>query len=151
MPESAFKKKWVRDVLVTYFMSRVWLATLIRSKEKKPKITHLVTDEIHQVPTAAKLVAETITEGRKHGIDYYFTCQFLKQFKELLDGMEGAGASYMLLAGTHKKNFIALKEECGEFTLEELMKMKKFHSFNIIQTSEGTKNFISELPVPLEM
>jgi hypothetical protein len=64
IPENVFKKKWVRDVLMTYFMSRIWLAIQIRATQKKPKINHVVTDEIHQVPTAAKLVADTITEGR---------------------------------------------------------------------------------------
>lgn len=150
IPESTFKKKWVRDVIVTYFMSRIWLATQIRGQQKKPLINHIVTDEIHQVPTAAKLVADTITEGRKFGVDYFFTCQFLKQFKSLLDGVKGAGVSYMLLAGTEKENFAFLKEECGEFTLEELLHLKRFTSFNIIKTSKGIKRFISELPVPLE-
>jgi hypothetical protein len=150
IPENVFKKKWVKDVIMTYFMSRIWLATLIRGVQKKPKINHVVTDEIHQVPTAAKLVSDTITEGRKYGVDYFFTCQFLKQFKTLLDGVKGAGVSYMLLAGTEKENFTFLKEESGEFMLEELLNMEKFTSFNIIKTSKGSKTFISKLPAPLE-
>lgn len=149
IPESTFKKKWIKDTLVTYFLSRIWLATLIRGKQYKPKVCHVVTDEIHQVQTGASLIAETITEGRKFGVSYYFTCQYLKQFGRLLDGVKSAGVSYMLLSGTEKENYMMLKEELGDFTVEELLNMKRFHSFNMIRTSEGNKRFISKLPNPL--
>lgn len=150
IPEDTFKKKWIKDVIMTYLMSRIWLSVLMRSSQKQPRVTHIVTDEIHQVPTAAKIVADTITESRKFGVGYYFTCQFLGQFKSLLEGVQGAGASYMLLAGTDKKNFVLLQEESGEFVLEELLHMKEFHSFNIIKTSKGTKKFITKLPPLLD-
>jgi hypothetical protein len=56
----------------------------------------------------------------------------------------------MLLAGTEKENFLALKEESGDFTLEELLHMEPFTSFNVIRTSKGIKTFISKLPPMLE-
>ena len=87
--------------------------------------------------------------SEKFGIGFYFTAHFLKQFGVLLDSIKSASTSYMLLAGTEKENFNLLREECGEFTLEELMQMKKFTSFDIIQTSQGVRKFISELPKPL--
>jgi hypothetical protein len=150
MPEGVFKKKWIKDVLTTYFLSRIWLSAQIRgSTQKQPRTVHVITDEIHQAETASKLIAENICEGRKFGISYYFTCQYLKQFKTLLDGVEGAGASYMLLKGTHKENYQMLKEELGDFQIDELLNMKKWCSVNLIQTSEGVKTFISHLPTPL--
>lgn len=152
LPESEFSTRWVKDVIVTYYLSRLWLASLLRAgkyDKYNRNIVHVITDEIHQLENATKVLFEHITESRKFGLAYYFTCQYLNQFKSLLEGVEGAKANYMLLAGTHKNNFIALKEECREFTLNELLNMKEFHSFNIIHTKEGVRRFISHLPKDL--
>ena len=103
--------------------------------------------------SAYSLVNDTLSDKNKitvDGVDYYFTCQYLKQFQELLDGVKDAGVSYMLLAGTEKDNFKMLKEECGEFQLEELLQMDKFHSFNIVKSSKGDVRLISKLTRMLE-
>lgn len=148
--QSAFKTAWVKDVLCTYYLSRVWLATLIRGQQERPRITHVITDEIHQLSNAATVISEHITESRKFGVSYVFSCQFLQQFRELLYGVQGAGAHYMLLSGTHKSNFTALKEECGGFEIEELLELPEYHSFNLIQLPGGYERFISKLPKPLK-
>lgn len=148
--QSAFKTGWVKDVLCTYYLSRVWLATLIRGKQERPRITHVITDEIHQLNNAATVISEHITESRKFGVSYVFSCQYLQQFRELLYGVQGAGAHYMLLSGTHKSNFAALKEECGGFEIEELLELPEYHSFNLIQLPGGYERFISKLPKPLK-
>ena len=149
MPQSEFKNSWVKDTLATYYLSRIWLATLIRGRQAKPKVCHVITDEIHQLDNAAQVIAEHITESRKFGVSYLFSCQYLRQFRELLEGVQGAGANYMLLAGTEKSNFVALEEECGEFELEELLRMDEYHSFNVVQTPTGLQRFISKLPKPI--
>jgi hypothetical protein len=51
IPESTFTNKQVKDTLVTYYMSRIWLATLQRKNQDR--ICHVVTDEIHQVQSFA--------------------------------------------------------------------------------------------------
>ena len=128
----------------------MWLATLIRGKQERPRITHVITDEIHQLNNAATVISEHITESRKFGVSYVFSCQYLQQFRELLYGVQGAGAHYMLLSGTHKSNFAALKEECGGFEIEELLELPEYHSFNLIQLPGGYERFISKLPKPLK-
>lgn len=149
MRQSEFKDTWVKDTLCTYYLTRIWLATLIRGTQNRPRINHVITDEIHQLENATKVIFDHITESRKFGVGYFFTCQYLNQFRSLLQAVEGAGANYMLTAGTHKANFELLKEERGEFTVEELLEMKEYHSFNIIQVPNGYERFIAKMPKPL--
>ena len=146
MPEHTFTNKQVKDTIVTYFMSRVWLAALQR---KTTRIVHVITDEIHQTPTAASLIANTITEARKFGIDFYFTIHYLRQFRDLHDAVRSAGASYMLLAGTEKENLLALEQEIAPFTVAEGLNLKPFHSLNIINYGNQYARFISKLPKPI--
>lgn len=147
MPENVFTNKQVKDTIVTYFMSRIWLATLQR--KNTDKIVHIITNEIHQVPTAAKLVANIITEPRKFGVDFYFTVHYLRQLKALQSAIQSAGVSYMLLAGTEKDNLFSLQQEISPFTVEEGLKLKRFHSLNIISYGNQYAKFISKLPKPI--
>lgn len=145
MPENVFTNKQVKDTIVTYFMGRIWLAALTRGQNN---ICHIITDEIHQVPTAATLLTNVITEGRKFGISFYFTIHYLKQFRLLHDAIKSAGVSYMILAGTEKENLKSLEEELKPFTIDEGLTLKPFHSLNIIKTSTYMK-YISKLPKPV--
>lgn len=124
------------------------MATLQRKNHSK--ICHIITNEIHQVPTAAALISKIITEPRKFGVDFYFTAHYLRQLKTLHDGFRSAGASYMLLAGTEKENLKALEEEIKPFTIEEGLSLKPFHSLNIINYGNQYAKFISKLPPPIK-
>lgn len=146
LPEHTFTNKQIKDTIVTYYMSRIWLAALQR---KSNKICHIVTDEIHQVPTAAKLVSEVITEGRKFGVGFYFTIHYLRQFRKLQSAIQSAGASYMLLAGTEKENLVSLSDEIKPFTIDEGLSLKPFTSLNIINYGNQYARFISKLPKPI--
>lgn len=148
MPERKFTNKQVKDTIVTYYMSRIWLATLQRKNHNK--ICHVITNEIHQVPTAARLIADIITEPRKFGVDFYFTLHYLRQFRALQQAVMSAGASYVLLAGTEKENLIALENEIKPFTIEEGLSLKPFHSLNIINYGNQYAKFISKLPPPIK-
>jgi hypothetical protein len=147
LPESKFTNKQVKDTIVTYFMSRVWFATLQRKNHDR--VCHVITNETHQVPTAAKLISNIITEPRKFGVDFYFTIHYLKQFKLLHDAIRSAGASYMLLAGTEKENLKELEEELKPFTISEGLNLKPFHSLNIVNYGNQYAKFVSKLPKPI--
>lgn len=150
MPQKAFKDPATKDVIVTYFMTRIYLAALERSEIDKPRIAHIITDEVHQVPTAASFIKNHITEFRKFGIATYFTIHYMKQFKTLLDAIKSTGVSYMLIAGTEKENLQMLQEELEPFTIEDGLHLKPFHSLNIINYGNQYAKFISKLPKPLK-
>lgn len=149
IPQTIFPDPQIRDTLATYFISRIWLAVQLRQQENN-RLSHLVIDEVHQIPTTANLIKDHITEFRRHRLGTLFTVHYLKQFKALLDAVKSAGASYMLLAGTEKENLRALEEEIKPFTIGEGLNLKPFHSLNIINFGNQYAKFISKLPLPLK-
>lgn len=156
MPEDYFTDYELKDIVMTYFLSRMKLAgqkraALIQDREKR-KVVHIMLDEIHQLDNSTSLMIKNIAEDRKFRTTYVFTCQFLKQFRKLWEPLKGTGCNFMLLSGCEKENFLLLKEEIGnEFDIEQLLHMPAFHSLNIIRGREKTiTTFISKLPGELK-
>ena len=156
MPEDYFTDYELKDIVMTYFLSRMKLAgqkraALIKDREKR-KVVHIMLDEIHQLDNSTSLMIKNIAEDRKFRTTYVFTCQFLKQFGRLWDAVKGTGCNFMLLAGCEKENFTLLKEEIGSnFELNDLIKMPAFHSLNIVRGREKTiTTFMSKLPEELK-
>ena len=156
MPEDYFTDYELKDIVMTYFLSRMKLAgqkraALIKDREKR-KVVHIMLDEIHQLDNSTSLMIKNIAEDRKFRTTYVFTCQYLKQFKKLWEPLKGTGCNYMLLSGCEKENFNLLKEEIGpNFNIDELLKLPAFHSLNIVRGREKTIcTFISKLPPELK-
>lgn len=146
IPQNTFRDATTKDIIVTYFLTRIWSAALERSTTDKPNICHVITDEVHQVPIAANFMKNHIVEFRKFGLAPLFTIHYLKQFKTLLDAVKSSGSSYMLLNGLEKENIQVLKEEIQPFTIEEAMNLKEWESLNIIRHNNKYSKFISKLP-----
>lgn len=155
MPEDYFTDYELKDIVMTYFLSRMKLAAqkraaLIPDREKR-KVVHIMLDEIHQLDNSASLMIKNLAEDRKFRTTYVFTCQYLKQFGKLWESVKGTGCNFMLLAGSEKENFNLLKEEIGNnFNLDELLHMPTWYSLNIIRGREkAITTFISRLPKPI--
>lgn len=156
MPEDYFTDYELKDIVMTYFLSRMKLAgqkraALIPDREKR-KVVHIMLDEIHQLDNSTSLMIKNIAEDRKFRTTYVFTCQYLKQFGKLWDPLKGTGCNFMLLAGAEKENFNLLKEEIGpNFNIDDLIKMPAWHSLDIVRGREKTiTTFISKLPKELK-
>lgn len=152
MPEDYFTDYELKDIVMTYFLSRMKLAgqkraALITEREDR-KVVHIMLDEIHQLDNSTSLMIKNLAEDRKFRTTYVFTCQYLRQFRNLWEPLKGTGCNFMLLAGCEKENFNLLKEEIGNnFTIDELIKLPAWHSLNIIRGREKTINtFITKLP-----
>lgn len=150
IPEAKFPNKNVKDIIVTFLLTKMWLAELLRgSISNKPGVVHIITDEIHQLNIASKFLATNIDEVRKFGCDYVFTVHYLRQFKCLLEGIKASGVNYMLLAGTEKENLKELEPELQPFKVEDGINLKPFHSLNIINNGNDRVVFTSKLPTPI--
>lgn len=150
MPEAKFKSKHVKNVLVTFFISKIWLSCKIRGDlHDKPLRTHLILDEIFQAPTSYKALAEMLRETRKFQLKLIFSAHQLYDLKELQGGLKSGGASYMLLQGTDKCNFAALEQEFSQagYTINDLLNLKRYNSLNLLKYSKGYAAFISDLTV----
>ena len=153
MPQDSFKKH-AKNVIVTFLLSKIWVATELRGKlNKKPKPTHISIDEIFQCKTAMKMLAndEILPQTRKFGCKFIFSCQYTEQIEILIDTLIGAGASFMLMTGTSEKDFKLFESKLEGFEYEDLRDMEQYSSLNLIYYSGGYASFISKLPPPIKM
>lgn len=146
IPQTKFPNQNTRDILTTFFISRIWLSVQLRENNKDARLCNVIFDEVHQVPTTAKFLSNHITEFRRHRLGLILSCHYLKQMRELLIALKSSGASYVLMAGTEKENLEALKEEILPFTVEEGMKLKPHTSINVVNYGNQYAKFITSLP-----
>lgn len=150
MPEIKFPLQYVKNVLVTYFNTKIWLAAQIRgSMYDKPKRFHVIEDEIFQAKTTEKILKDILPQTRKVGSKFIFSCHYLSQIETIVEALKASGSSYMLLQGTDKKNYEELKEELKPYELDDLLNLKQFHSLNLIKYEKGYAKFITHLPPPV--
>ena len=148
MPADKFRSEHVRNVLVTFFISKIWLACNIRGAEQeRPLRYHLLLDEIFQAPTAYIPLSNILRECRKFQLRLVFTAHQLEDLKELNSGLKSAGASYILMQKTDKANFKYLEQEFSQkgFTVDDLLNLKRYHALNLICYSDGYAAYESDL------
>ncbi|APQ72698.1 hypothetical protein RSJ22_11940 [Clostridium botulinum] len=151
MPEDSFNNQMVKNVLVTFFTSKIVLATKLRgSLHEKPSRCNVFYDELYQAPTAENVICSVLSQLRKFGTKIIISAHYMNQLiPQLKNEIKASGASYMLLQGADKKNFEELKEEMKPYELEDLLNLKQFHSLNLIKYEKGYAKFITKLPKPL--
>ncbi|WP_045517005.1 hypothetical protein [Clostridium sporogenes] len=151
MPEDSFNNQMVKNVLVTFFTSKIVLATKLRGAlHEKPSRCNVFYDELYQAPTAENVICSVLSQLRKFGTKIIISAHYMNQLiPQLKNEIKASGASYMLLQGSDKKNFEELREEMKPYELEDLLNLKQFHSLNLIRYEKGYAKFITKLPKPL--
>ena len=149
MPQAKFSR-YHRNILTTFFISKVWLACTIRGDEQdKPLRNHLIVDEIFDAPTSFNVLCDMLVQVRKFQLKLIFSAHYLSQIEPIREALKASGASYMLLQGTDKKNYKELESELQPFTVDDLINLKQYHSLNLIKYSKGYAKFISDLTVKI--
>lgn len=153
MPEAMFPTKGDKDVLVTYWVTKIWLALQVRAdkyNEKDYKKVNLVIDELVQVEGAQRFLASLLLFIAKFGMKPILSCHEIGQLKHMKEDLKGANASYMFIAGCVKDNYTEMKDELLPFTAEDMLNLKRYHSMNYVKTKDGYARFITELPDKVE-
>lgn len=149
MRESEFPTKTQKNVLVTYFMSKLWLASQLRGgKHKQPTRTSVLVDELFQAPTCMKNLEYMLPQCRKFGLKLLISMQYSGQLKPIMDALDASGASFFLLTGCTQDDFNKFKDKLPNFQYEDLRDMPRFHSMCLIKYSDGYASFIAKLPPP---
>lgn len=149
MPQSKLSDGTI-DSIMTFLISKVWLAHLMRSEDTPPyKISNVIIDEIHRYPTARKTL-DKIREGRKYGLRYVFSAHKPGDFKDLLSTLKSSGSSYMLF-NTSKENLRYFEEELLPFTIYDCMETKKYHSKVICNFNKEYCTFDAKVVSPIDM
>jgi hypothetical protein len=151
MPEHKYSSRMVKNVLCTFFTSKVLLSAKLRGAlHDKPARCNVFFDELYQAPTAMGVLTETLAQLRKFGTKVVLSAHHLGQLtKEFKDEVKGSGASYVLFQGCDKDVFKDLQDEMDPYELEDLLHMKQWHTLNLIRTKGGYQKFITALPKPL--
>jgi hypothetical protein len=152
MPEHKFNNTMVKNVLITFFTSKIILATKLRGAlTEQPSRCNVYFDELYQAPTAEGIICGVLSQLRKFGTKIIISAHYMDQLStKLKNEIKASGASYMLLQGADKKNFDELKEELSPYELEDLLKLEQFNSLNLIKYKNGYAKFITKLPKPLK-
>lgn len=158
MRDKDFDDKTSKDVLTTFFMQKIWLATKIRgsreNKSKYPARVTLLIDEVFQVPTAQKILTDTFLQSAKFGLKYMLTLHNLEGLsKEALTSLKGANTSYTLISGVDKKAFEELEKEfeVHGYSLDDLLNLKRFDALHLLKGNDGYKALITHLPPELKV
>jgi hypothetical protein len=154
MPEYMFTTDNEKDIYTTYWMTKIWMSLQIRKKlfegkRDEMKKVNLVVDELYQVKNTESVLTGILSRLPKFNIKPILSCHYINQIKQLRPELRSASASYMLIAGCDKANFNELQEELKPFELDDLMRLKRFHSLNLIKTKDGYGKFITKLPAPI--
>ena len=147
IPQNLFPNPKTRDVITTYFMTRIWLAAQIREDNTNARLCNLIFDEVHQMPNTASFIAQHVNEFRRHRLGLTISCHYLAQFRELEEAMLSKRTNYIICQSTQKDNVKKLAEEIAPFTLDDLSGLKLHEAICSINYPSGRINFIGKLPV----
>ncbi len=159
MRDCDFEDETSKDVLMTFFMQKIWLAAKLRATKGTqeissipPKVTLLV-DEIFQVPTCQKILEKTFLQSAKFGLKYMFTLHNLEGLsKEALASLKGANTTYTLISGVDKKAFEALEEEFSVhgYCLDDMLNLEQYRALHLIKNKNGYDALVTTLPPELK-
>jgi hypothetical protein len=133
MPQEYFATPYSKNVIVTYWFTKLWCATLVRGgREPQPKRFHVIVDEIFQAKTTMLMLhdQEILPQTRKFGLRMVYSAQNLSQLSIIDETLYSAGASYMFLKGS--SNYNQFKEELEPYKLEDIETLPKYSSLNLI-------------------
>lgn len=155
MPESVFPTEEERDIMTTYWITKIYLAGQVRADKIRDKYqrttVNVITDEIAQLESAERFIGSRLDKTAKFGIKFILSTMYINQLR-IREKLRNANTSYILIAGSDKVNYTELKDELSQhgFQLEDLMNLKRFQSLNYIKYENGYTAFISWLPKPLK-
>lgn len=144
--EEDFTNRNIRDLIATFYLSKVWLSKQISSNTR----TEIFFDEINLFPTAQTILQDILTECRKYSFIPTISLHFLNQCnKKCKDAILSSGCSFILLAGADVKCFEELRGLFYKegYTETDMLNLKRFHALCLIRNEEkGYSAFIVKLP-----
>jgi hypothetical protein len=155
MPQNKYRTPMIKNILVTYFISKLFLSSVVRAESITSKnLTRctLIIDEISQAKGCFETFDEILTQLRKFRVRPILSAHNWDQIKYFQKNLNDAGLSVILPQGSNKDNFMKMKEEFSHngFDIDNLLNLKKFNSLNAIQTDKGFTSFISQFPPPVK-
>lgn len=153
MPDNMFSTETEKDIYATYWLTKLWAALqqrLWKTENENDLIkVNMYFDELYQTPNCQEFLKSKLSQIAKFHAKPIISCHYLGQIQGIRGELKAANTSYMLIAGCDKMNYSELKEELDPYVLDDLLHLKRYHSLNLIKTSDGYARFITQLPKPI--
>ena len=149
LPEDVFTSKMIKDVMATFYTSKVWCAKKQLSKEQKT-ITEMFFDEFYKCPNTTIVFEEMFEEARKYNLINTVTLHsFMQLSNKCRTLLKAGGSSYMLLYGCDVQNYKFLKEDFGNsgYSEDDLLNLNEHEALCLIRNEEKNySSFICKIP-----
>lgn len=147
IPEKVFNSKMIRNVLATFYLSKIWLSKQLGATENK---TELFINEIHQSYNMQLLMEDILVECRKFNLVPTLALHYLGQCtNKLKNSILASGASFLLIAGCDVKAFTELRPYFEKYGYSEadLVELDRYNALCLIKNEENNYSaFVSKLP-----
>ena len=153
MPQKMFLTNKEKDMYVTYWITKIRTALQFRDEQAESRKTkvNLIIDDIHSASNAQAYLQEIMFSSVQFNTKIIVSCYYLNHLNKIGRELRSANASYMLLSGCNRRNFMEIRDELQPYTEEDLLKLKRYHSLNRIKTASEDEHitFVTKLPRPL--
>lgn len=136
------------DLIVNLLSSKLDLAMTLRAEDKQHPF-FFIADEPHQFLRSAKIWKAMAVESRKWRLGLVWLFHSWEQIpKDLAEIIKAAGPHYTLY-NSSKKTFRDLEEEIAPYTVEDGIKLPRFHAINVLRAGNDIqKPFICHMAGP---
>lgn len=134
VPKTALGPEGV-DLIVNLLSVKIDLAMTLRPDEKQFPF-FVIYDEPHQFLRSARSWKSAAVESRKWRVGYVWMFHSWEQIpSDLAEIIRSAGPHYHIYRAS-KRTFNELREELAPYTIEDYVKMPKFHALNVLRVGE---------------
>ena len=147
IPHKSFKTKMLKDLMCTFYLSKIWLA----KQEADNKIQcEVFINEIHQSYHSQLLLEDILVEHRKYNLTFTFAMHYLDQLtNKAKKSIMNSGASFLLISGCDPKAYDDLETYFSKdgYTKEDISELERYHALCLIKNEDcGYSSFIAQLP-----
>lgn len=134
VPKTALGPEGV-DLIVNLLSVKIDLAMTLRPEEKQFPF-FVIYDEPHQFLRSARAWNSAAVESRKWRVGYVWMFHSWEQIPgDLAEIIRSAGPHYHIYRAS-KKTFRELAEELAPYTVEDYVKMPRFHALNVLRVGD---------------
>ncbi len=150
IPEQEFPSQMIRNIMATFYLSKVWLAKILLDKEYYQPTTELLFDEFYKCPNCQLLFEIIFAEARKYKLISTVAIHALGQLSSKCRmTLKAGGASYMLLAGADIQAYRELHTQFEKYGYDEqaFQDLETYSALCLIKNEEANYSaFVAKLP-----
>lgn len=147
IPHKSFKSKMLKDLMCTFYLSKIWLA---KQEADKTIQTEVFINELHQSYHSQLLLEDILVEHRKYNLTFTFAMHYMDQLTtKCKKSIMSSGASFLLISGCDPKAYDDLETYFSKdgYTETDLAELERYNALCLIKNEEqGYSSFICKLP-----